>query len=82
MFIFMIYAAKLRLSVMALIWIVLDYIYVCNFWKSPFYCCYNAQIFYFLFFFLGLTGTDFICAIFGKRVEFFFFFFLQNHDYQ
>jgi hypothetical protein len=63
--IFVISATELGLSVIALIWTVLDYIVVCNFWKSLFYCRYNAKIF-----FLGLTGTDFIGAIFGKMVAF------------
>jgi hypothetical protein len=43
---------------MALIWIVLDYIAVCIFLKSPFYSCYNAK------FFLGLIGTNFIGIIY------------------
>jgi hypothetical protein len=43
LFIF-IFATELGLSVMTLIWIVLDYIDVCVFfWKSPFYYRYNAK---------------------------------------
>jgi hypothetical protein len=44
-------AVRIRIFVLASIWVVLDYIAICNFWKSPFYCRYNAK------FFLGTNKT-------------------------
>jgi hypothetical protein len=41
----MISAAEFGLSVVAFIWTILDYIAICNFWKSSFFCHYNAEIF-------------------------------------
>jgi len=44
---------------MAIIWTALDYIVVCNFWKSPFFCRYNAN------FFWKLIEPNFFENIFG-----------------
>jgi hypothetical protein len=52
-------AIGIRIFIMAIIWTALDYIVVCNFWKSPFFCRYNAN------FFWKLIEPNFFENIFG-----------------
>jgi len=40
-----IFSVGIRIFILAYVWTVLDYIVVCNFWKNPFYCRYNAKFF-------------------------------------